>query len=747
MPRRPLRHVFRRANHTENGRRPMISSTTRARASRRGKENANWLFRLGMALTIWGTVGLVPLCAEAQESPAHSTPVNWLADWDRLDFWRTVDGSAVEDSWAIDDGALTLTQPRGGRGSLLSPPMPAHFVLTFEWRIPGKANSGVKYRVRQWGQSWLGVEYQIIDEAIPLPAPSKGSTASIYDLVAPRLDKPLHEAGQWNSARIEAVGNRLAHYLNGELVAETRIDTPAWEAAMARSKFYGREGFGQPREGDRIMVTDHGGQVAYRNFQLIAVEPAENLATTPAPESPPQLGNGMRNGWADQHSIVLWSRTTRRANYVTDGPDFLDAKREPPPKMTDPAQINALQIPPGYRLDQMLGACPGAAGEIRLTYFPVTQRQRMATTPWQTTRAESDFTAQWRLDGLRPGTRYAAIVEARPIGKPELTAVLRGHFQTAPPADAPEDIRFCLTTCHDFIRRDDGLLGHRIYPSMQRLAPHFIVHAGDIEYYDKPRPYAWTIDLMRFKWGRIFAMPHNREFYSNTTSYFIKDDHDTLKNDCWPGQKYGLVSFEEGQRLFNEEQFPSRDPRYMTVRWGRDIQIWVLEGRDYRSPNNMPDGPDKTILGAEQKQWLKTTLQASDATFKLVFTPTPIVGPDRPNKSDNHANDVFAHEGAELRSFFATIPGVLLFCGDRHWQYASVDPHNGLWEFGCGPGSAKHELGWKPGDVLPEHRFLRVQGGFLSGQLDHQKDGVPVLRIRHHDVDGRLVSEFPFRAP
>ncbi|MDB6006750.1 MAG: hypothetical protein JWR15_3737, partial [Prosthecobacter sp.] len=26
------------------------------------------------------------------------------------------------------------------------------------------------------------------------------------------------------------------------------------------------------------------------------------------------------------------------------------------------------------------------------------------------------------------------------------------------------------------------------------------------------------------------------------------------------------------------------------------------DGRDYRSPNKMPDGPDKTIWGAEQKE-------------------------------------------------------------------------------------------------------------------------------------------------
>ena len=85
-------------------------------------------------------------------------------------------------------------------------------------------------------------------------------------------------------------------------------------------------------------------------------------------------------------------------------------------------------------------------------------------------------------------------------------------------------------------------------------------------------------------------------------------------------------------RLFNDEQFPSRSPRYQTVQWGKDLQVWFLEGRDFRSPNTMVDGPEKTILGAQQKSWLFKTLDASTATFKLVFSPTPIVGPDRSGK-------------------------------------------------------------------------------------------------------------------
>ncbi len=38
---------------------------------------------------------------------------------------------------------------------------------------------------------------------------------------------------------------------------------------------------------------------------------------------------------------------------------------------------------------------------------------------------------------------------------------------------------------------------------MPVMFPDFLVHTGDVEYYDKPAPYALTEELMRFKWAPI----------------------------------------------------------------------------------------------------------------------------------------------------------------------------------------------------------------------------------------------------
>ena len=667
-------------------------------------------------------------------------------DWAERDFWQTTDGKQVSDGWEFKDGAVALVKPGQG-GNIVSRPLPSNFELSFSWKIQKGVNGGLKYRVRRFGttifdSNYLGLEYQILDN--PADSTSNTSTASIYDLVGPKKEKTLHPPGQWNQAKIVALGDSIEHYLNGELVTTGTTSGAAWDTLIAFSKFYGARDFGRSGDQDRFMLTDHGGVTIYKDFVFKPLNAPDLKAID---NEGPFLANASRNSWADQSSIVLWTRTTSRPEILLDGKPFKsisNGQASELAKLKDPSKLEQLQLPDGAGLDEMTGACPGKAGRVRLSYFQEEHRKDVKSLEWITTQAANDFTAQWKLEGLKPGVTYITILEAQNLdGSP--TAAIRGAFKTAPAESESSPVKFCITTCHDFIRRDDGPNGHKIYPAMKAIAPDFIVHAGDIEYYDKPDPWALTVPLMRFKWGRIFGLPSNRDFYNHTTSYFIKDDHDTLANDCWPGQTYGAVTFAEGKKLFNEEQFPSKPERYQTVHWGKELQLWILEGRDFRSPNTLADGPEKTILGAQQKAWLSKSLQESKATYKLICTPTPIVGPDRDNKKDNHANAVFEHEGNELRQMFSKVPGVILCCGDRHWQYASVDEVTKVWEFGCGPGSENHELGWKVGDTRPEHRFLRVQGGFLSGELTYDATGsIPRLTIRHHDVTGKQVSEFAF---
>jgi alkaline phosphatase D len=484
-------------------------------------------------------------------------------------------------------------------------------------------------------------------------------------------------------------------------------------------------------------------------------------------------GNGIKIGEVTADSAVIWTRLTSAPEANWSGAAFLEpslnGNRAAVRAATDVARESALssaaakaaarrpealsqgdlrrivetadwrtQLPPGRTLADMHGALPGIGGEVRVLLTPANGGPSVDT-GWSAVVAGSDHTRQFAVKGLRAGTNYRVRVESRD-GAGRAGAVVEGGFRTAPSADSTAHVRFSVVTCGDYPRRDDPANGHQIYATMAAMDLDFLVHTGDVEYYDKPDPWATSAELARFKWNRIFAMPFQRNFHNRTAAYFTNDDHDLLKNDCWPGQTYGALTWDQGLAIWNE-QTPVSPLPYRTFRYGRDIQIWVIEGRRYRSANNAPDGPAKTILGATQKDWLMRTIAASDATFRVLITPTPIVGPDRGNKNDNHANTGFTHEGDELRRFLGGQRNLVVATGDRHWQYFSTDPTTGTREFGCGPSSDVHAGGYnpRPGDEAVQ-KFFRLKGGFLTFTSERH-NASPRLAIRHHAVDGTVVHE------
>lgn len=459
----------------------------------------------------------------------------------------------------------------------------------------------------------------------------------------------------------------------------------------------------------------------------------------------PYFGNGFHNGWADHQSIVIWTRLTENSEGNTDGEKFLTPSNDELKRLdslADKEMIHQAQIPEGFTLDQMEGACPGASGEVKLTYFPEDLPDEKFETAWVAVKEDENYTHQWKLEKLSPDVTYHVVMEARKDAESEVSDRIEGEFYLPPTADQEKEIDFTIVSCHDYLRKD-APNGHLIYQAIMNLDPDFFVHTGDIEYYDKQEPWAMTEELMRYKWDRLFALPLQRELWTQTTSYFMKDDHDALKNDAYPGTSYGTVSWERGLEIFDKEQFPSNEKPYKTIRWGRDLQIWITEGRNYRSKNTAPDQRGKTIWGEEQKEWLFNTLKASDATFKLLITNDPILGPDRVNKKDNYSNANWQYEGDEIRDYLRQFDNVYIASGDRHWQYVTNLPGTTLWEFSTGAGADKHAGGWDQDDVRPEHKFLRVKGGYLYGRVYHE-NGEPKISFQHHDVNGNVVHEEVF---
>ena len=382
------------------------------------------------------------------------------------------------------------------------------------------------------------------------------------------------------------------------------------------------------------------------------------------------------------------------------------------------------------------------AGKVRLRYSTNEVYKIAESTEWVKVSAASDFSHQFDLTDLKPDTQYYYACDAMDEAGKTLASYF-GRFRTAPAEKTPSDFQFFVMTCQMYHDRDHAA-GHPIYPSMGKLAPVFTCMTGDLVYYDNEAPAAVTPRLARYHWERMFSLPRLVDFISNHGTYWLKDDHDTLYDDSWPGQEMGKLSFEEGQKIYRQQApMPhAPQPSYRTFRWGRDLQVWLTDGRDHRSPNRTPDGPEKTIWGKEQKAWFFRTVKASTATWKILVSPTPLVGPDRKGKNDNHANAGFNHEGDEIRAWLKEhVPdNFFVICGDRHWQYHSVHPQTGLQEFSSGAPSDSRS-GGTPGHDPTIHKFHRVRGGFLSVALKPD-DKASTISFRHHDVNGEVVNEF-----
>lgn len=450
----------------------------------------------------------------------------------------------------------------------------------------------------------------------------------------------------------------------------------------------------------------------------------------------PYFGNALKIGEVTQDSAIIWTRLTQTRFFNTQGRSWVEYPVDSGKKKSDgtPKMEYHSKMPDGATLADMEFSLMGAPGQVRLTYWPRHDRKQAVSQDWMPVGNDRDHTTQIVLENLQPGTRYDLVMEARSL-EGKISDRVDGQFSTAWPKDSEEEVNFTVVTCHDFNRRDDLIHGHLIYPSMARVVkPHFLVHAGDIVYYDKANPWARNAEFARYKWNRIFSLPYQVDFYRQFPVYFIKDDHETLKNDSWPGQTYGDLTWKMGLALYRE-QVPMGEKTYRTIRWGKDLQIWMVEGRDFRSPNKMPDGPGKTIWGEEQKKWLFDSFSRSDATFRILISPTPIVGPDRENKNDNHSNKSFTWEGDQVRDFLGGEKNAFVICGDRHWQYATVDPRTGVREFSVGAGSDVHAGGFQSSKRTEAHRFLRIAGGFLGVRV-YRDQGTPTIIFTHYNVDG-----------
>ena len=191
-----------------------------------------------------------------------------LFDGKTLQGWTTIDGQPITRGWEVVDGMIRLNPSKGRSGPIITTKEFGDFRLSFEWKIASGGNSGLKYRVRKYSDKWYGCEYQILDDSGHRQGTSpRHSTGALYDLYEPSKEKRVLPAGKFNSSKIVVEDNKIQHWLNGRLILKATVGDRDWRKRVAASKFCDLKDFGQNRRG-RIMLTDHGSEVWFRNFKL-----------------------------------------------------------------------------------------------------------------------------------------------------------------------------------------------------------------------------------------------------------------------------------------------------------------------------------------------------------------------------------------------------------------------------------------------------------------------------------------------
>ncbi len=375
--------------------------------------------------------------------------------------------------------------------------------------------------------------------------------------------------------------------------------------------------------------------------------------------------------------------------------------------------------------------------------------------------AATDFTVKIPLTGLSPSTRYDYRLSAG-------ASSVIGEFRTAPPPAKAEPVTFIWSgdlggsgNCRDPVK------GYPIFAAMPRLAPHFFLFVGDTIYADHrcgrgavPGADFVATSLQQFwlkhRYNR--ADPLVQTFFRSASVYAIWDDHEVRNDFAGPSEPLmpvGRQAFLDYWPIMPPPEEPHR--LYRRARWGRLLELFILDTRQYRSPNSQPDGPGKSMLGETQRRWLLEGLGASDAVWKIVVTSVPLSVSTGRVQRDGWANGStpFFREGSST-GFEHELESIVRSLGDRRIRnivWLTTDVHHAeiiryaprpdltFYEFLAGPLSASRG---RPGQL--DHTLnpvsLFARGDFLNfGQVAIDAQG---LTVRIYDEQGKVHFERTF---
>jgi alkaline phosphatase D len=395
------------------------------------------------------------------------------------------------------------------------------------------------------------------------------------------------------------------------------------------------------------------------------------------------------------------------------------------------------------------------------------------------TNQTTDYTAHVKLESLSPDTLYYYRVwfstpsssQANKNGA-LISNTLTGSFRTAPDPSLSSAKPLSFIFAADLggqkhcRQADNG--GYSIFEKMKELSPDFFIANGDMiyaadkcpvegpsdEWKNIPGNFSGVADpdvnwnnteqvrdtyLKHWQYNR--ADPYLQSFLQNTSMYSQWDDHEVI-NDfgaLWPywnsfnkdREGYPSVVNEGREAFFNyspiDRNSDEKNRIYRSFNWGPYLELFILDGRSYRSPNSMADllENNKTMLGSEQLQWLEKGLMNSSATWKVISSDIPISVPTGANASilgrDGWANGNETNFSSKT-GFEREMQGLLKFLDDNNIKnivFVTTDVHF--------PANILYELDANDdGDRLIFHELI---SGPLSAFRFGTPGGAPIPKL------------------
>jgi alkaline phosphatase D len=252
------------------------------------------------------------------------------------------------------------------------------------------------------------------------------------------------------------------------------------------------------------------------------------------------------------------------------------------------------------------GSAKGLRGCIRLS---------------RTVRASDDYTAQLRVLGLRPGTRY--YYRWRQGGARSET----GRLRTAPSAGADRTIRFSYSGDADAQRAPGQTQpfynNFEVYREMAQEGNDFNLNFGDTIYSDTEVPGAGPPALsVAAKWSKYkqnHAMANLRLLKRSAPILYHWDDHEFINDFTIP--ENGQALYDRSVRAYLDyEPTTYSDARgiYRSFRWGRNVEVFMLDQISFRSAKADDGGACDNPPGSGSPDLAPTAPQATRNLFAVV---------------------------------------------------------------------------------------------------------------------------------